>query len=1094
MLTMPAVLSAALAVAVQAAPTKLPAQWGNLEGTWRFRTDPKEIGEAEGWHRPEAGESGWRTLTVPGYWERQGITDPRPGAAPKPKGRLRWTDYDGVAWYRLRFVVPATWQGQELVLRLGSVDDHDRTFLNGRLIGQTGPGVKRSVAVQRVYAVPSDAVRFGRENVLAVRVFDGGGPGGLMGPLVSLLPKKILEASMTLPQSNRPLAERFTDPPADARILKIVHTLPDGPKQQDRLIASLIAQGFGGMACNVSFQGYVEDEEKWAAFVSGVNKAKQAGMSLWLYDERGYPSGTAGGITLRGRPEWEARGLLVAEAASDGGPVELPLPPGKLVMAAAFPAADKGIDVDGKIDLSRDVRDGKLSWQAPAGRWSVVAITESFLYENTHAAVSLHDKLHYINLLMPEPTARFIDATHERYAQHLGRDLGQYFVSTFTDEPSLMSRFFRSTPWRVLPWAPNLPGEFATRRGHALEPLIPLLVADAPGAAKARHDFWLTVAELVSENYFGQIQDWCRPHGLGSGGHLLLEEPLADHVALYGDFLRCVRRLDAPSIDCLTSIPAHVPWRIARLVSSAAELNRDAVTMCETSDHVQRYRRPGDTRPVRVVTEDEIRGTCNRLILNGINTITSYYSFSGLTAAQVRRLNLWVGRCCTMLRGGHQVTDVAVVYPIESLWVRFRPARNGATDSASALKVQEVFNRASDSLYHARRDFTFVDARTLADARVEAGALVHGDLSWRVVVLPGVDTLPAAAWDNLARFWRNGGVVIAMAALPANTETEFPCAKTQALAAEVFGAGEDARVRTNAAGGVGVFLPEGADGLLPVALDGVLERDVHVADPASPIRVAHRRIEGHEVYFAINDSGAAWQGDLALAVEGAGELWDPATGEREPLPDGNAVRVALGPYAGVLLRFKAARRPARLAPPAGGLPGLDLNPLPLREPTVGKGKFVGADVSRDGVGQGPEQPAWRAVGTLTKRDVDTFLFLTFDYPNGLDLSAAHCLVFDTWVPDGQRTPAQLLVMLGERGGASYVAHTARPLGSPGRVRSYVPIGSFRLGGWSKDANGRLDTDNVVAVRIGWGGYYGQDGETVEFSTGRPHVGRVHGAE
>ena len=157
-------------------PLLLSQHRGNLEGEWLFHTDPHRVGEKEGWQEPDADESGWRPLNVAAYWEAQGVTEPRPGRPPKPKGRLPWTDYDGVAWYRLRFVVPAEWQGLPLLLRLGSVDDEDRTFLNGALIGATGPGVRRAVTVQRVYEVPGPVVRFGKENVLAVRVFDGGGP------------------------------------------------------------------------------------------------------------------------------------------------------------------------------------------------------------------------------------------------------------------------------------------------------------------------------------------------------------------------------------------------------------------------------------------------------------------------------------------------------------------------------------------------------------------------------------------------------------------------------------------------------------------------------------------------------------------------------------------------------------------------------------------------------------------------------------------------------------------------------------------------------------------------------------------------------
>ena len=40
----------------------------------------------------------------------------------------------------------------------------------------------------------------------------------------------------------------------------------------------------------------------------------------------------------------------------------------------------------------------------------------------------------------------------------------------------------------------------------------------ARSGAKTRYDFWLTVGELVSENYFGQIQDWCRQHHVRPAG------------------------------------------------------------------------------------------------------------------------------------------------------------------------------------------------------------------------------------------------------------------------------------------------------------------------------------------------------------------------------------------------------------------------------------------------------------------------------------------------------------------------------------------------------------------------------------------------
>src|SRR5271165_4139897 len=126
------------------------------------------------------------------------------------------------------------------------------------------------------------------------------------------------------------LTQRFANPPAQARILKIIHSWPDAAPAQDELIQQLTKQGFGGVVCNVSFDDYLVSETKWRSFERAVVEAKKAGWALWLYDERGYPSGNAGGIVLHDRPEWEASGLLIADAASDGPAVTLTAPPGRL--------------------------------------------------------------------------------------------------------------------------------------------------------------------------------------------------------------------------------------------------------------------------------------------------------------------------------------------------------------------------------------------------------------------------------------------------------------------------------------------------------------------------------------------------------------------------------------------------------------------------------------------------------------------------------------------------------------------------------------------------------------------------------------------
>ncbi len=502
--------------------------------------------------------------------------------------------------------------------------------------------------------------------------------------------------------------------------------------------------------------------------------------------------------------------------------------------------------------------------------------------------------------------------------------------------------------------------------------------------------------------------------------------------------------------------------------------------MCETSDHVQRYRAEGDTRPVRVVTEEEIRGTCNRLILGGISTITSYYSFQDLSDEQLVRLNEWIGRCAATLAGGHQVADVAVVYPTESLWVRFTPSRHWTKDASPEVKaIERTYRNALDDLYAARCDFTIFDAQGLAEGTAEQGVLRHGELAPRMVVLPRIDTLPMAAWENLARFWESGGIVIALGAVPANSEDEFPSSRVRGIAARMFGAGASGVPNVNELGGVGIFLGAGMEGLLPVVAQ-LLGSDVVVADPAAPLRVTHRRIEGREVFFIINDSRQAWSGDVTFSAEGGGEMLNPGTGEIVPCTAGGQP-LRLEPFGGMLFRFERAVQPARREPGDVALRAIDGLPEMLA-PVCGKGEFVEGGVEPVADAQ------WRAEATIAKDDVDTFLFASFDFGSPADGSAADCVEFGLAAESG--VPLSLLVILVDSEGREYVADSGCRTGYAEEQRCCVPISRFERAGWRAFPDGPLNVRSLKTIRVGWGGYLGKAGERVAFQTTTPRLMRI----
>ena len=155
----------------------------DLSGAWKFQIDPKDLGLSEGWYKPEYDGSSWQKINVPGDWEAQGVTQPNP----------QWTEddlsqpYSGHAWYRRSVTIPADWKDKKLFLNLGRVDDKDWAYLNGVPIGQTTstPGQWIS-SVFRSYDIPSGVVKFGQPNVIAVRVLDMRGLGGIVQGRVSV--------------------------------------------------------------------------------------------------------------------------------------------------------------------------------------------------------------------------------------------------------------------------------------------------------------------------------------------------------------------------------------------------------------------------------------------------------------------------------------------------------------------------------------------------------------------------------------------------------------------------------------------------------------------------------------------------------------------------------------------------------------------------------------------------------------------------------------------------------------------------------------------------------------------------------------------
>jgi alpha-L-fucosidase 2 len=117
----------------------------------------------------------WAPINAPGAWE---------GIYPNELAK-----YDGFAWYRCFVKLPKEWDARPLRLTLGRIDDSDETFFNGAKVGGTGtlpPKADGKSGVLREYTVDAKLVRPGQFNLIAVRVHDQGGTGGILGGPLTL--------------------------------------------------------------------------------------------------------------------------------------------------------------------------------------------------------------------------------------------------------------------------------------------------------------------------------------------------------------------------------------------------------------------------------------------------------------------------------------------------------------------------------------------------------------------------------------------------------------------------------------------------------------------------------------------------------------------------------------------------------------------------------------------------------------------------------------------------------------------------------------------------------------------------------------------
>ena len=150
-------------------------------------------GDDMSWAKPETKDADWKTIDMTMNWDDQG-----------------YAINNAYAWYRIHLTIPSSMlkgaeQQKFVIFDLPKADDTDECYLNGKLIGKTGSmpgdqgGYKSAWSTVRSYPVDvkTGGIRWDEDNVIAIRVYNGGEPGGLFErPLSVRIPSLLDGLSM----------------------------------------------------------------------------------------------------------------------------------------------------------------------------------------------------------------------------------------------------------------------------------------------------------------------------------------------------------------------------------------------------------------------------------------------------------------------------------------------------------------------------------------------------------------------------------------------------------------------------------------------------------------------------------------------------------------------------------------------------------------------------------------------------------------------------------------------------------------------------------------------------------------------------------
>lgn len=489
-----------------------------------------------------------------------------------------------------------------------------------------------------------------------------------------------------------------------------------------------------------------------------VERGKELGMNVWLYDENSYPSGFAGGHVPASKPESYNQGVGL-----------------KLLKTNSLDTThlDNYFLVLKKVgDSFADITYGTEKYADKKGEYYIFSKS----YYNKAGWTGGYS---YVDLLYPGVTEKFIDITMKKgYEKWLGDEFGKHVPGIFTDEPNI-----NPGGRDVIKWTPNLFRAFKNKYGYDLEVYLPALYEQIGDWKNVRHDYYQILLDLFIERWSKPWNEYTESKGIKWTGHYWEHgwpspKHGPDNMAMYAWH-------QVPAIDMLFNNEELRPDQfgndrsVKELSSVANQFGRERA-LSETYGgggwdlSFNDMKRLGDWEYVLGV--NFMNQHLSHMTLRGSRKgdYPQSFSYHNPWWPKYKVLADYFRRLSFVLSQGVQKNEILLLEPTTSAWMLYNPDMSNS-DLASG-GIVERYKKTFDALI---RDFEKYQIEydlgseniIMDQGRVEANRYIVGQRAYKLVVLPkNFDNIEKPTLRLLKTYLNNGGQVLAFGEPPRYVE------------------------------------------------------------------------------------------------------------------------------------------------------------------------------------------------------------------------------------------------------------------------------------------------------------------------------------